>query len=68
MLHEPTELLSLDHIMIVLDKRFNRASIAFQLVQSIRFNLVFARSAILLAEKAAFSPMHLVKLITVHVV
>ena len=67
MLHKPAELLSFD-LFILVNEGLNRVDIALKCIESICLNLIFAGSAILLAKEATLSSMHLVKLVTVHVV
>lgn len=69
MLHEPAERACLDRVITVLaDVRLDGVNVAFEKTDGVTLDLVLTRSAILLAEEAAFSSVHFEQLITVDIV
>ena len=68
MLHKPTKLLCLNLAFMFLDEDFDRTDVAFEQVQSVSLNLVFARSTILLAEEPTLGTMNFQKFISVDIV
>ena len=68
MLHKPTKLLCLNLAFMFLDEDFDRTDVAFEQVQSVGLNLVFARSTILLAEEPTLGTMNFQKFISVDIV
>ncbi len=68
MVDKPVELLSLNRRLVRIDPGFNRIYLRIHFLDGLVLELEIARCTISSAEETAFSAMHLVIFVTVHIV